>query len=177
MNPRDHARPDRWRGVVGAMLLGTLWGVTARAWMRYISDDPSFTWGGTAFILIGPTLIGLAMGVVRTSRRPAWSRVAGGASPLLIGIGAGIVMVPTVLLGGIALGRTPWRWWVRALVGVLALVPVGAVLLLPELGHIGVVKRLAASLWYVLLCWWLAAMVAVSYRPYPPRAAEPVPVR
>jgi hypothetical protein len=156
-------RRRTWSTIAGGTLLGAAWGIVARIWMRYISEDPEFTWGGTLSIMVGPTLIGLAMGVVRSRPRPRWSKLFGCVSPLLIGIGAGIIMLPTIVLAAIALGRTTMRRWSRALLVLVAAVPVGAVLI--ETDHLGFVRRGAAMLWYLLLCWWLSAMVAVSYRP------------
>lgn len=148
--------------ICAGALLGTTWAVVARVWMRYVSEDPEFTWNGTLFILIGPTLIGLAMGVVRSRAQPRASRVLGGVSPVLIGVAAGIIMLPTVVLGAVVIARTSTRWWWRAVIGVVALLPVAVVV--AETDHLGFVRRAAALLWYLLLCWWLAAMVAVSYR-------------
>lgn len=109
--------------------LGIALGLIARAWMRWISVEPEFSWSGTIAILIAFTLFATMQAVARESRaRWPSSRITTGAR---IGAGvfsmglfgaAGSTMLPTVLFGSLALWRTGWRRVVRALL-VLAATP------------------------------------------------------
>jgi hypothetical protein len=149
-----------WRIIAGGALLGTMWGAVARVWMRSIAEDPSFTWGGTIFILVGPTLIGFTMGIVRSRRQPTWSKVVGCVSPLLIGMAAGIIMVPTVLLGAIAIGEQR-----SGSGGACPPQPLGSCLFSSCSARPIISVSSAAPPLSSGTCWWLAAMVSVSYRP------------
>jgi hypothetical protein len=97
--------------------------------MRFVSTSPEFSWTGTAFILAAPTVIATLAGLVVIARRRAWryawlARWLGAGSMVLLGAGAGIVMLPTLLFGTLAVARTDWPRWVRAGLALLALVPV-----------------------------------------------------
>jgi hypothetical protein len=116
-------------GTVGGAALG----VTARAWMRLVSDHPEFSWSGTVSIVIGFAVFGMLQGVAaigRTRRRP-WARratrLAGVVGLLPLFVGAGGVMLPTVVGGGLALVRDDWPRRARALAGAVALAPVAFV--------------------------------------------------
>jgi hypothetical protein len=107
------------RGAIG----GLLWGVGLRAWMRFISTDPEFTWSGTLFIVGATTLAGAMTGLAlhRWHRsRGQWWRALG-LFFLPLGAAAGSVMVPTFVLGGLALGARHWPAWIRALLGAVAI--------------------------------------------------------
>ena len=96
--------------VIGGATLGLIWGVVMRAWMRFISSDPEFSWSGTFFILVASTVAGTVLGLARLRRRSGgqgWWRLSLLA---LVGLGAGgAVMWPTVMAWGLALGRRrPW---------------------------------------------------------------------
>jgi len=91
------------------LLLGVVWGVVARIWMRLISTSPEFSWAGTLFILLGAGIVGLALGVVHAARRrgaSGWWRLLGVFVPLLFA-GAGLPLLPAVVLGGWGLRRGP----------------------------------------------------------------------
>ncbi len=97
--------------VIGGGLLGLTWGMAIRLWMRFISTDPEFTWSGTGFILGASALVGAFLGLAwwrRSLGRGNWWRLAGLAI-LSLGMGAGVIMLPSVLLGGLALGRSRWN--------------------------------------------------------------------
>lgn len=92
---------------------GLVWGVVARAWMRLISDKPEFTWSGTLYIVGAATIVGLGTAVAAASRRNHWHplhrRIAtllGAGSVVLLAAAAGAIVVPTVIIGGVALSRT-----------------------------------------------------------------------
>ncbi len=160
---RATTAPSRSLLIVGGFLVGGLvWGVVARLWMRLITTDPEFTWSGTLFIIGAFTIAATAQGVALAVRRRRWPRWAQGivrslalVLALPLGAGAGIVMLPALVTGSIALGRTNWRWgwrvafaavaavntvillrlfatelpWVRAVTGWLAMIAVYAVII------------------------------------------------
>ena len=112
-------------GALGGLILG----VIARAWMRWISTDPEFTWGGTIGIVIGFTLFGTAHTTVFFGKRQAWSRawltvsrIGAVIFSLGIFVAAGGTMLPTVLAGALATGRTDWPRPVRILIFALSLI-------------------------------------------------------
>lgn len=111
-----------WRRMLIGALFGLLWGVGMRAWMRFISTNPEFTWGGTLFIVgattIAGTLTGLAYWRWQKARGQFWRLL--GLSFLPLGTAAGAVMLPTFVLGGIAWGRRRWPVWIRLLLGLIA---------------------------------------------------------
>jgi hypothetical protein len=116
---------NAWTAAGWGAGLGFLWGVAARLWMRFISTNPEFTWSGTGYIVLAPTLIAVLLGVAVAARRrggKGWARAAvripAGLSVLLLGVGAGVLMVPSIVLGGLALFRSRYPWALRA---VLAL--------------------------------------------------------
>ena len=90
--------------------------------MRLITFDPEFTWSGTLFIVGATTLAGAMAGLAyhrwRLSRGQWWRLL--GLFFLPLGMAAGAVMVPTFVLGGIALGRKLWHPRARILLAVLA---------------------------------------------------------
>lgn len=114
-------------GIVSGFALG----VVARAWMRLIADDPDFTWSGTLFIVFGFTIFGFAQSIVAVARRHArrrWAltlvRTIGTVGMLPLFVGAGAVMLPTVLGGGLSLARDGWSRITRGLCLLVAAVPV-----------------------------------------------------
>lgn len=116
-----------WLKPVGAgLLLGAGWGVLARVYMRLVSTDPSFSWGGTLFIIGVSAWFGLGIGVVHAARRRGarrWWRLAV-LPTMLVFAGPGMPLLPAATLGGwAASGRGPWPLRVVAAV-VVAAVPV-----------------------------------------------------
>lgn len=91
--------------------LGILWGLAMRAWMRFISTDPEFSWAGTIFIIAAAAIAGGLLAFARHRRRLGgigWWRTTILAL-LLLGAG-GSVMWPTIILGAVAIGRRHVRW-------------------------------------------------------------------
>jgi len=112
------------------LIAGALLGVVARCWMRLISNDPEFSWTGTMFIVGGFTLWGFTQGVVivvrhRTSRRwtVSLTRTFGVLGTLPLFFGAGGILAPTVILGGLAIHRSEWKSTYRLLLGLVASAP------------------------------------------------------
>ena len=128
------AKPFSMRGSLArdlgvAGLWGASWGVAARLWMRFISTEPEFSVTGSAYIIGAPILIGLASVLATRSSgfRPAlrWpARGLAGLSTLLLGMAAGILMLPTIALGAIGYGGRGWPRALRVAVMVLAALPV-----------------------------------------------------
>jgi hypothetical protein len=114
-------------GLFGGLTLG----IIARAWMRLISEDPEFTWNGTIFIVGAFAVFGFTQAIVAVARRRErrrWAltviRVVGiiGLMPLFVGAGA--VMLPTVVAGGLARARVGWNHLVRWICLSIAMIPV-----------------------------------------------------
>ncbi len=159
---RDHIRHHP---VVAGAAAGLAWGIVARLWMRFISDHPEFSWSGTAFIVGAATIFGTAMGVAwlrRARGGRGWWRLLG-LTVLLLGMGAGSIMIPTVLVGAVALGR-PWRRWITAVLLAIALVP-QLLLVGPELGSLSVARLVTAVAVYLVLLWSEAAALSIVFRP------------
>ncbi len=114
-------------GIVGGLCLG----IAARLWMRLIADDPDFTWNGTLFIVFGFAIFGFAQSIAAVARRRAWRRwtltvmrTIGTVGMLPLFVGAGGVMLPTVLGGGLAFARERWTRITRSLCLLVASAPV-----------------------------------------------------
>jgi hypothetical protein len=123
-------RRSGWWFVFGAPVAGATLGVVARCWMRLISDDPEFSWGGTIFIVLAFTIAGTGQGVAWAVRRAGvrrrWSttaRVAAGVLTLPIFAGAGAMMLPTVFGASLAGARPDWPRAAR-LAAALVAIPV-----------------------------------------------------
>lgn len=130
------AGPGAGRRLPGAVvvllagLAGLGWGVVARLWMRLISTDHEFTWSGTLFIVLAFGIFGMAQGLALVGRRAGWrrpgltvARVVGVIGMVPIFGGAGSLMIPTVLGGGLAWFRTDWPRWVRGVLAAVACLP------------------------------------------------------
>ncbi|MEI9907048.1 MAG: hypothetical protein WDO06_03285 [Actinomycetota bacterium] len=115
------------------VITGLTLGIIARAWMRWISTDPEFTWSGTIFIILAFTFLGGAQSLVALARS-RWSghrrifiaRVFGAIFSLGIFFAAGAQMFPSVILWVIGVWRTDLSLRLRALLLALGfVVPVG----------------------------------------------------
>lgn len=102
--------------------------------MRLLTADPDFTWSGTIlivglFAVFGTVQGGVAAITTRTTRR--WitipARLVGGLSYLVLGGGAGLLMVPFLWFGALAYWRTTWHRRLRATLAVLAAANIAAV--------------------------------------------------
>ena len=151
--------------LVNRLLFGLALGGISRVWMRLISNDPEFSWGGTVVVVGVFVVSGLGTGISAMMS-------AGGRTRDVIGRGVGLLMLlpsflgaggqimPGVTLGSLSLHRNTWNPWIRILFGLLALVqPVGIV-----------VEELLAdvSLWRVLgLLMFMATYVALVFMTAP----------
>ena len=114
-------------GLFGGLTLG----IIARAWMRLISEDPEFSWNGTIFIVGAFTVFGFTQAIVAVARRRArrrWVltiiRLVGTIGLMPLFVGAGAVMLPTVVAGGLARARVEWNHVVRWICLSIAMIPV-----------------------------------------------------
>jgi F0F1-type ATP synthase membrane subunit c/vacuolar-type H+-ATPase subunit K len=127
-----HRRPTRaLLTLATGLLAGFVLGIIARAWMRLIAEDPEFTWNGTIFIVLAFTIFGLTQSVavvVRRRARRRWTltvaRVLGAIGFMPLFVGAGAIMMPTVVGGGFARWRSDWRRLPRVICLVAAAGPV-----------------------------------------------------
>jgi len=131
MRPR-RVRADAPADARGFILLGPALGVAlggvARVWMRWITVDPEFTWGGTIGIVGAFTVAMTAQagarvvrGRARSPRSIAMARVGAGVVSIGLFGAAGAVKFPTVLFGSLARWRTGARMAVRVVFALLAI--------------------------------------------------------
>jgi hypothetical protein len=161
--------------IAGGALAGLAWGLAMRGWMRFISTSPEFTWEGTGFILGASTIVGTVLGLAflrRESGGGGWWRL-GGLSVLLLGVGAGGVMIPSVLFGAIAFGKTRWAPALRAVLGLLAVAVQAAVFLTLEELPAG--RAFPALVTYAGLITFEAWAVSVVFRPAKDRSSPSDP--
>ena len=162
----------RLHPVVSGALLGLSWGIAMRIWMRFVTTDPEFTWSGTGYILGATTLAGLLLGLGwsrRAKSKGNWWRLTG-LSMLPLGVAAGGVMVPSVFLGALALGRRNWH---RAVRGLLLAIAVGFQVFAFTAGSDGSLpsnKVVPAMVIYALLISIEAIAFSIPF--LPSRAAE-----
>ena len=105
-----------------------------RLFMHLVSDDPSFTWSGSLFIVGLFGVFGLVQGVVGAARRlglrrrrlTCW-RLFGVFGMALVLMGAGSLMAPTVVAGSLARHRADWPRLARAAGAIVAVLNVAAV--------------------------------------------------
>ena len=101
-----------WKVILAAIFGGFTLGVIARLWMRWISTDPEFSWGGTLGIIIAFTIFSTTQATIYVLRRRVITRrltsvirVVGTFFTLPLFTAAGAVMFPTVILASIAIWR------------------------------------------------------------------------
>ena len=143
-------RVRSWTLIPCGLVAGAIWGAVARGWMRWVSTDPEFSWGGTLMIVIAFGIFGMAQAAVTASRRRGRRRriltavrVGGVIGTLPLFVGAGALMLPTVMAGGPVIWRSDWRRWVRYVFGAVALLPIVVVItsLVSDFGVLGAIPR------------------------------------
>lgn len=156
MSPRAR-RSVLWALPLGA-LGGAAWGVVFRVWMRYVSDDPEFTWSGTLYIVAAPTVLGVFVAAVRVAHATTWLRrllrSLLGVLTLSLGVAAGAVFLPTLVLGTAAVAPRRAPRATRALLLVAAAaVPVALFgTAFPDDEGLGAVGFAVAVAWYAAIC-------------------------
>jgi len=160
--------------LLAGAVLGLAWGIGLRAWMRFISTDPEFTWAGTLFIVGATTIAGLATGLAyhryRLNRGWAWRFLA--LTYLPLGTAAGAVMLPSFVLGGIAWGRRTWSRWVRIPLA-LAAVGVQVAFVLDGFDDIRRGRTIPALLLYAGFLVLETKAFSLFFRPRPARTDDP----
>lgn len=149
---RGATRAWTW-ALARGLLIGVPLGVAFRGWMRLISTDPEFTWSGTIFIVSICTIAAVGASLARTART-RWhrraakglARVLGTVAVLLVGAGAGSLVLPAWSLAGLAWGRRDWSRRVRmVLLVAAALATAGAFLTIgASFAELGLVRSVLA---------------------------------
>lgn len=156
--PRPAPRRLPWPLVLLlAPMVGLLWGINARLWMRFVSTDPEFSWSGTIFIVTAFAIAafgqgGAYLGRRAGKRRPALTvlRVLGVVTLLPLGMAAGAVMLPTFLLVPLVLTQCTWPRIARvALVVIASAGPLFVTISL--FGDFGPVRATAALAWFAAI--------------------------
>ena len=165
------------RGLAAGLAAGALWGVVARAFMRLLSDDPQFSWGGTLGIVGASAVAGALVGLVHGARvtgRSRWWRLAALPGVLLFA-GPGSLLLPAAVgMAAVLLGRPV----VRA-VGVLlvAVTPVVVVTTPPVAPTGEQLAGLALMLLSTAPLGWALGEVVRRWRPAPVPPPHGAPVR
>jgi hypothetical protein len=163
------------RPVAAGLAVGAGYGVALRAWMRLVSTEPEFSWGGTGYIVGVLAVLGGMSGLVSAGRRRGWGRLLLGARGIgiLLSLGcfvaAGSLMLPTIVPSALGWARTDWPRWVRA--GLLLIGGLAAVGVVLTLTGLSLPRRLLALVIYLLLCPVEVALMARLYAPSRPRGS------
>lgn len=128
----DYFRTHRKFIIPIGVMAGLTLGIIARAWMRWISTEPEFTWSGTFFIVLAFVFFGAVHSLVFFAREGGWPRgkvnlirIAAIFLSLPLFSAAGSAMFPTVLTGSLARWRTDWWLWLRwLLAGCSVVIPI-----------------------------------------------------
>lgn len=164
--------------VVAGAGIGLVWGAVMRAWMRYITGEPEFSWSGTLFILGASVIVGGTLGFARLRRSrggAGWWRLSL-LSLVLLGAG-GSVMWPAVVPGAIAIGR-PRPTWMRVGLGAGALATqIPVVTEIFGNWRLSTVQAVIAVIWYVPMLAIEAWAFSVVFAPQPAEAPMPGRVR
>lgn len=81
------------------LVLGALTGAVARGFMALLTQDPKFTWEGTATIVGVFVVAGLCFAAaydVKVRQRSRWWKLLALPS-LVLGLGQGMVLIPGIL--------------------------------------------------------------------------------
>jgi hypothetical protein len=171
---RRHHRFWRRHPIISGALGGLVWGALMRLWMRFISTDPEFSWSGTGFILGAALLAGLGLGTAFFfSRRSTagWWRLLG-LPVILLGMGAGMLMLPGVILGGLAFGRRDWPKAIRLVLGVIAIGGTVALIGLTGEDDFGLVKTVAALVLFAAFHTIEMAATSIAFAPARAKSAK-----
>jgi hypothetical protein len=166
-------RPSLWL-VPGTALaygaLGAVYGIVLRAWMRLVAEDPAFTWTGTIFIVMAMTIGFTMAGVVAGGCRRGWKGLLVPVRTLAVVLslacfgGAGVIMLPTVVLGSLAFARTDWPRRLRIGTAVLAWAAT-LMLVASGPGELGWLRVIIAYVLYLVLVGFEIRILSEPYRP------------
>ncbi len=115
--------------ILAALMKGFVVSVVARAWMRWISTDPEFSWSGSIFIvlafmifMVNHSIVGLLRQRFKGRRSVFLIRTSGVIFSLPIFTAAGGMMFPTVALASVGTWNTALGKRVRGVLLLLALI-------------------------------------------------------
>jgi len=160
---------------------GALWGIVARGWMRFISAEHEFTWGGTIAIVTIFAVFGFGQAVAAVARRSGrgqrtqiTGRIVAIATAIPLGMAAGGMMLPSTLIAAVALGRTGMD--PRARFGLVALAAIPTLFVLNQLVSDIPLWR-AVTGWVLMFVVYLPLVWALSrsLRPFPSHVPETIP--
>jgi hypothetical protein len=161
--------------VLGFFLTGVLLGVLLRLWMRFVSTEPEFSWGGTGYIVGIFAVLGLMAGLVDMGRRLGWhgglviTRILGGVLALGCFMAAGLTMFPTIVPASLGVARTDW--WKPLRVALVMVAAAGAVMVVLTMGELSLQRRLIALALYAGLCSVEVALLSRILAPSLPRGS------
>lgn len=155
--------------LLASFLIGAAWGIVARFWMRFITSDPEFTWGGTLAIVLVFGVMFLGQAGVYLGRR-AGVRTSGFVALRALAIvaliplaaAAGAPAFPILVLAPLALVRTRWNRWLRVLLGLLAFAT-GVFVASSLFSYLTLPHAVAGAAWFVLIYGVLGWAVCFSF--------------
>ncbi len=115
--------------IPAGFIAGLIGGAIARAWMRWVSTDPEFTWSGSLYIVIAFAIFGAVQAMVsliRSKPRKRWvvilARSLGVIFTLPLFMAAGSSMFPTVLFLSLSLWRKSWINLIRIFLAAIGII-------------------------------------------------------
>jgi hypothetical protein len=163
------------RPTVLGLVAGAGYAACLRVWMRLVSTEPEFSWGGTGYIVGVFAVLGAMAGLVSAGRRRGWGRmlVSTRAVGVVLSLGcfvaAGTLMVPTIVPAALGWSRSDWPRPLRA--GLLLFGTAAAVAVVTTLPGLSLPRRLLALVIYLLLCPVEVVLTARLYAPSLPRGS------
>lgn len=171
------ARISLVRTAAAGIVLGAVWGVFLRVFMRllvYVGGE--FTWSGTLAIVGFAALAGLGLALVRWARltgRSRWWRAAALlAAPQVLFPQGIFILLPALLLGGLIISGRPPRW-LQVVLAVVVVAPAPLMFVLSGSEPMGMPVPIVLVVLYTLVI-ALAMAGAELFRPWSrPVAAQP----
>jgi hypothetical protein len=155
--------------LLASFVTGAALGIVARIWMRFITTDPEFSWGGTLLIIIGFGVVFLGQAGVYLGRRSG-VRQSGFVALRVLAIvtliplagAAGAFAFPVIVFAPMAIVRTGWNRWLRLLLGALALLD--ALFVASTLfSELNVIRATIGVVWFVAIYGVLVWAVSFSF--------------
>jgi hypothetical protein len=155
--------------LLAGFVTGAALGIVARIWMRFITTDPEFSWGGTLVIIIGFGVVFLGQAGVYLGRRsgvrtPGFVALRVLAIVTLIPLAGagGAFAFPVVVFAPLAIIRTGWSRWLRLLLGALALLD-GLLVASTLFSELNVIRATIGVVWFVAIYGVLVWAVTFSF--------------